>query len=112
MFCPGCGKEVANGSAFCSSCGTKIGVTPSVAPVQPEVQQQVVEQMPVQQQPVVQQPVQQTTYIQSSVPPIQATSAKKGMAGWQKGVIIGLLSFVVVLIHVLNISKKKKMVTN
>ena len=101
MFCPGCGKEVANGSAFCSSCGTKIGVTPSVAPVQSEIQQQVVEQMPVQQQSVVQQPVQQPTYIQSSIPPIQATSAKKGMASWQKGVIIGLLSLVVVLMLIL-----------
>ena len=97
MFCPGCGKEVLNGSAFCSSCGTKIDVQ-----VAPTVQQPVVEQMPVQPQPVVQQPIQQQTYIQSNIQPIQATnSVKKGMPGWQKGVIIGLLSFVVVLMLVL-----------
>lgn len=25
MFCPNCGKELANGAAFCGGCGTKIG---------------------------------------------------------------------------------------
>lgn len=38
MFCPGCGKALPDGSAFCSGCGRKIGsnaqpsVQPAVAP--------------------------------------------------------------------------------
>ena len=98
MLCPRCGKEISNDSLFCFSCGTKIESKPQepvvanpqveAAPVQPAVQQ--VAPQPVQS---IQQPV-----MQSQVQPIVA---KKGLAGWQKGIIIGLLSVVVVLMAIL-----------
>lgn len=37
MFCPGCGKSLPDGSAFCSGCGRRIGA-PVQAPVQTPVQ--------------------------------------------------------------------------
>lgn len=59
MFCTKCGAKVADGSAFCTACGNRIGAVPAQPVVQRPVQPV---QQPVQpvQQPVqpVQQPVQ------------------------------------------------------
>ena len=95
MYCPGCGKKVNDDSLFCSSCGTKLNVQkeqPKQEEVKPVIQVTQVNETP----PVVQQPI-QSNY----VPPVQP---KKGLAGWQKGVIVGLLSLVLVLMIALVVS--------
>ena len=50
MFCSNCGKQIEDGAAFCSGCGTSLNSQP-----QPPVQQQTVYQQPINQQPVQQQ---------------------------------------------------------
>lgn len=50
MFCSNCGKQVEDGAAFCSGCGTSLN-----SQTQPPVQQQTVYQQPINQQPVQQQ---------------------------------------------------------
>lgn len=50
MFCSNCGKQIEDGAAFCSGCGTSLN-----SQVQPPVQQQAVYQQPINQQPVHQQ---------------------------------------------------------
>lgn len=50
MFCSNCGKQIEDGAAFCSGCGTSLNSQP-----QPNVQTP----PPVYQPPIVQQPVQQ-----------------------------------------------------
>lgn len=95
MYCPGCGKKANDDSLFCSSCGTKLNVQkeqPKQEEVKPVIQVTQVNETP----PVVQQPI-QSNY----VPPVQP---KKGLAGWQKGVIVGLLSLVLVLMIALVVS--------
>ncbi len=64
MFCPYCGTQVSNDSAFCMSCGKQLNATQAQAPTE--------QQAPVQpQQPVYQAPVQQPVY-QAPVPPVSA----------------------------------------
>lgn len=95
MYCPGCGKKANDDSLFCSSCGTKLNVQkeqPKQEKVKPVIQVTQVNETP----PVVQQPI-QSNY----VPPVQP---KKGLAGWQKGVIVGLLSLVLILMIALVVS--------
>lgn len=50
MFCANCGKQIEDGAAFCSGCGTSLNSQP-----QPNVQTP----PPVYQPPIAQQPVQQ-----------------------------------------------------
>lgn len=40
MKCPNCQAEIAEGSAFCSSCGARIGAPTDIAPIQPSPVQQ------------------------------------------------------------------------
>ena len=67
MFCKNCGKEIADGSKFCTQCGYRLDVTPDVpgvpaeqpaAPVAPVAEQPVVQEVPVTPvAPVAEQPV-------------------------------------------------------
>ncbi|MBR4051223.1 MAG: zinc-ribbon domain-containing protein [Clostridia bacterium] len=50
MFCSNCGKQIEDGAAFCSGCGTSLNS-----------QQAAQTPQPVYQQPINQQPVQQPT---------------------------------------------------
>lgn len=53
MFCSNCGKQIEDGAAFCSGCGTSLNSKP-----QPTVQTSPpVYQLPIDQQPVQQQAV-------------------------------------------------------
>lgn len=64
MFCPNCGSNVPDGTAYCPNCGAALtsGESTPVAEQQPENQQPETQQ-PDTQQPVYQQPVyQQTDY--------------------------------------------------
>lgn len=95
MYCPGCGKKANDDSLFCSSCGAKLNIQkeqPKQEKVKPVIQVTQVNETP----PVGQQPI-QSNY----VPPVQP---KKGLAGWQKGVIVGLLSLVLILMITLVVS--------
>ena len=56
MFCPHCGTQLPDGTAFCTSCGQPTAQQPS--PDQQAFQQQPYQQQPYQQQPY-QQPYQQ-----------------------------------------------------
>ena len=49
MFCPNCGTQNAEGTAFCAGCGANLNA--KQAPVQQPVYQQPVYQQPVYQQP-------------------------------------------------------------
>mgnify|MGYP002624304237 CR=1 FL=1 len=58
MFCPDCGKEVAEGTKFCNNCGAKIDRSETkVPPVQKPKQEQAQppKQEPVQPQVIIQQ---------------------------------------------------------
>lgn len=72
MFCSNCGKQIEDGAAFCSGCGTSLNSQP-----QPQAQIQTVEQ------PVYQQPVQQPIYQQPAQQPSNQNpvSSKKRTAG-------------------------------
>ncbi|MBE6651554.1 MAG: zinc ribbon domain-containing protein [Ruminococcaceae bacterium] len=58
MFCPKCGKQNQDTSAFCVACGQKL-IAPEQPVQQPPVQQPVYQQPPVQQPAYQQPPVQQ-----------------------------------------------------
>lgn len=65
MFCSNCGKQIEDGAAFCSGCGTSLNSQP-----QPNVQTP----PPVYQQPITQQPVQQI----NQQPATAKSATKKG----------------------------------
>ena len=54
MFCPNCGTQNADGTAFCAGCGSNLSA--QQAPVQQPVYQQPAYQQPAYQQPVYRQP--------------------------------------------------------
>ena len=65
MFCPSCGSQIPDGSAFCPTCGTNAmqanapAAAPAPQPYQQQPQQQPYQQQPQYQQPQYQQPQQQ-----------------------------------------------------
>ena len=95
MFCVSCGKQVPDGQAFCSYCGTPQPVEQPVAqPVaQPVVQP--VEQPAAQpvEQPVVQPQVQPApvTYVQQA-PEVQPSPVKQSNGAAVAGLVFGILA--------------------
>ena len=90
MFCGKCGKQNPEGSAFCSSCGNKMGV--SVQPNAPVQQPVYNNSAQVVQQPInnpVQQPI---NYQTNPVPPVKKGGFTKGQVG-----IIALLGIVLIV---------------
>lgn len=67
MFCTACGKQNAEGSTFCTSCGTPLVQKEAQPQPQQPVYQQPVYQQPVYQQPVYQQPIYQQPVYQQPV---------------------------------------------
>ena len=132
MKCIKCGNEVADNAIFCNFCGNQMpnpgiaGASDPNATIKPNIVQQSqqpvateqpaqVVQQPVQQpvqpvpaapqvvpqQPVMQQPMyQQPMYQQPGYGP----APKKGLSGGQKGIIVGLLLVVIVLLGVVAFS--------
>ena len=88
MRCPICNRDNVENSTFCGGCGNRLPSVPvaPVAPVQPVA--------PVPPTPPVQQ------YYQQPIPPNSG-----GLSGGQKGIIIGLLSMVVILLFVAVLTK-------
>jgi len=72
MFCPHCGKEIADGSVFCGACGSSI--TLQEAPVQPA--QEAAPVQPAQEAAPV-QPAQETAPVQPAqeAVPVQPAQA-------------------------------------
>lgn len=94
MFCTNCGKQIADGSAFCDQCGA---VQPTQAPVQqPTPQPAAPVQQPVYQP--VQQPVQQPVYqpVYQPVAPAAAPKSKK----LPIPALVALISAVVLLLSI------------
>lgn len=89
MFCPNCGAQNADGTAFCASCGSNLNA--QQAPAQQAPVQQPVYQQPVYQQPVYQQPAYQKP---ASVP-------GKGLA--ITGMVLGIVSLVLFCILYISI---------
>ena len=91
MNCPNCGKELVNGAAFCTSCGTKIpqgAPAPAPAPVQ----------QPTYQQPVYQQP---TVVVQQRSPeddPVYRPIGMWGYFGYEILFSIPCIGFICLLI--------------
>ena len=91
MFCPQCGAPVAQGSRFCSNCGSQIAAVQNAQPAaaQPEMSQstpqpqyaaQPVAQPAAAQQPFVQQPVAQPAQPQPTQPFAQQSFAQQPAA--------------------------------
>ena len=91
MRCPICNRDSVENSMFCGGCGNRLPSVP-VAPVAPVAPVQPV--APVPPTPPVQQ------YYQQPIPPNSG-----GLSGGQKGIIIGLLSMVVILLFVAVLTK-------
>ena len=91
MLCNKCGKEISDSASFCNFCGNPVG-TPS----------ETVNAQPVQPQSVA-APATPVAPVSTPVvaPVAQPVAAKKsGLSGAQKGIIIGLLLVVVVLLGI------------
>ena len=83
MFCPHCGAQLPDGTAFCTSCG------------QPTAQQPSPDQQAFQQQPYQQQPYQQQPY--QPVYPQPKQSNGMGITGFVLALLALLLCWVPVL---------------
>ena len=96
MFCENCGQHNTDGSAFCVNCGTPIKPLTKSQPealLRPGTFQQT--QPALQTQPIqAVQPVQAVQAVQSARPAVAPKSPKKS----HKGLIIGLITGVVILI--------------
>lgn len=66
-FCTNCGKEIIEGSKFCSSCGTAVAVA-EAAPVAAPVVEVPVAEVPVAEAPVVEEPVVAQTPVAEASP--------------------------------------------
>ena len=97
MFCTKCGKELREGAAFCTSCGTPVSkpVNPGPPPVEPP---------PITQRPPVQPPAANTRPTEKPIPPVtppppaaytpsEPSKKKKG-----KG---GLIALIIILVLVI-----------
>lgn len=107
MFCPNCGNNVPEDSAFCPECGTPMKAAPQ--PVQPEIPvsqtpMQPVYQAPVYQEPVYQQPAVPRAPRQSNAPAGRKPAAKPSKAASVYGklvLITMLVSLVLIVVSVI-----------
>lgn len=75
MFCPNCGKEIADGAKFCGSCGTKI----EPAPKQEQPKAEPLKAQPVQPTPP---PQPERIYVQTAITEASLPSRYKPLSPW------------------------------
>lgn len=106
IYCPKCGKELKDGTAFCSNCGTKL---PTNEPVEPVVKQEPAVQEVQQAEPVVAQEV--AAEVPAEVPaeeapaevpaeeaPAEETATERKFPKKLIGIIGGAVAAVIVLL--------------
>lgn len=94
MFCPKCGKQIAEGSKFCAGCGAQIGQKESAPQPQPSMPRQ----QPIQPQPSMPKP-QGTVPQMAGLAAHEAMSQKaKNMENKNKNIMIILLVILLILL--------------